>query len=97
LDDSIGDSTLRLHNFLKAFYRLFLRCRLPITEEFEESGGEEGIAEFEGVSAHPAHPVRFLQLLRYSMLLRKGGKSNLNVFQNAMAQNSVAPSRLRGG
>src|SRR5436309_4482074 len=34
-------------------------------EEFEEGGGEEGVAEFEGVAPGTAQPVRLLQLSRY--------------------------------
>ena len=40
-------------------------------EELEEGGGEEGVAEFEGVAAGAAQPVRLLQLLRDPLLVEQ--------------------------
>src|SRR5206468_9074277 len=53
-------------------------------EEFEKDGGEEGVAEFEGVAARAAQPVRLLQVRGYPLLLRKVGQRNLHVVRKVL-------------
>src|SRR5439155_24830512 len=55
-------------------------------EEFEEGGGEEGVAEFEGVAPGTAQPVRLLQLSRYPLLLGQTGQRHDALSENGRVE-----------
>src|SRR5439155_15645704 len=54
-----------------------------IAEEFEEGGREEVVAEFEGVAARAAQPVRLLQLPRDPLLRGQAWKLKGEFLQQA--------------